>query len=73
MPSFSLSKKTLSYGIGDEAVIERAITLLGCMSEYDAGAKQDATSGLVALKHLQEHVAKQRNAAKTTKPATAAQ
>ncbi len=71
MPSFSLTKKSLSYGIGDEAVIERAISLLAVMTEYDAGCKQDAGTGLTALKHLQTHVAAQRNAAKTSKPVVA--
>lgn len=52
MPSFSLTKKTLSYGIADEATIERAVTLLSVMAEYDPAAKQDAGTGLTALKHL---------------------
>jgi hypothetical protein len=70
MPAFDLSKKTLRYAASDETALDKAVTLLGAMAEYDAAAKQDANTGLVALKALQKHVSAKRNPA-PAKPAVA--
>jgi hypothetical protein len=61
MPSLNLSTKSLRYAAADETVLDKAVTLLAEIREYDQDAKQDAQTGLVSLRHLQQHVKGRRN------------
>jgi hypothetical protein len=61
MPSLNLSTNKLRYAGTDENVLAKAVSLLTAMAAHDQEAKQDATSGLVALRHLQQHVKGRRN------------
>jgi len=63
MPSLDLGKRTLRYTAADETALDKAVTLLAAMNEFDATAKQDSGTGLVALRALAKHVAEKRKPA----------
>ncbi len=53
----------MRYAAADETILAKAAALLKVMAEYDPEAKQDATSAVTYLGHLQKHVAKKRTPA----------
>ncbi len=63
MPSLDLTNRTLRYAASDATVLDKAATLLKAMADYDPDAKQDATSAVTYIGHLQKLVAKKRTPA----------
>lgn len=60
MPSLNITTTKLRYAASDQTALQKAAALLEAIAKYDEAIKQDATTALNAVKHVLEHVAKER-------------